>query len=146
MILFKRNRKILLRVAFSGLSFAYPFLMYTYFQDLPSISALPLLYPVIVNMGMACVFGLSLVFPPTIIERIARTSTPDLDEDGMAYTRKVTQVWLAFFLSNAAASLGLTLYGDIALWTLYNGCISYILMGILFAGEYIVRRRHLATK
>jgi uncharacterized membrane protein len=26
-------------------------------------------------------------------------------------------------------------------WTLYNGLIAYILMGLLFAGEYVVRLR-----
>ena len=31
------------------------------------------------------------------------------------------------------------LYGSLELWTLYNGLISYILIGILFLGEFIVR-------
>ena len=32
-------------------------------------------------------------------------------------------------------------HGDLALWSLYNGLISYGLMGALMAGEYLVRRR-----
>jgi uncharacterized membrane protein len=26
-------------------------------------------------------------------------------------------------------------------WSLYNGLIAYLLMGLLFAGEYLIRRR-----
>ena len=33
---------------------------------------------------------------------------------------------------------------DLALWTLYNGLIAYILMGLLMTGELIVR--HFAKK
>jgi hypothetical protein len=31
------------------------------------------------------------------------------------------------------------LWASPATWTLYNGLIAYVMMGLLFAGEYVVR-------
>lgn len=108
-------------------------------------AALPLkLYPVIVSAGMCAVFGWSLAYPPTVIERIARIAKPQLNAEGVAYTRKVTWVWVAFFVVNAALSVGTALWGSDATWALYNGLLSYALMGALFAGEWLVRQRVMA--
>lgn len=98
-------------------------------------------YPVLVNLLLLALFGASLVNPPSIAERIARLSEPDLPPEGQRYTRKVTMLWCGFFIVNGAISLATALPGDEDIWLLYNGIISYILMGLLFAGEYLVRRR-----
>ncbi len=97
-------------------------------------------YPVLINLGLALVFALSLMNPPSAIERIARLTEPTLDDFGVAYTRKVTWVWLAFFLGNGTISVWTAVYGTLDQWTLYNGVISYLLIVLLFAGEYLVRR------
>lgn len=103
---------------------------------------LPLkLYPVLVNSVLLIVFGLSLLRPPTAIERIARMHEPNLPESGVRYTRRVTEVWCGFFLINGAIALYTALYASEATWALYNGLIAYLLMGVLFAGEYLLRRR-----
>ncbi|MBB5017443.1 putative membrane protein [Chitinivorax tropicus] len=105
-----------------------------------SNSALPLkLYPVLVNLAMLAVFGWSLRHPPTVIERLARLREPDLPESGVQYTRKVTQVWCGFFVVNGAIALGTALWASPAVWSLYNGLIAYLLMGVLFAIEFCVR-------
>ncbi len=88
----------------------------------------------------AAVFGLSLLFPPTIVERIARITEPNLPPGGVVYTRRVTAIWAVFLLFNAVVSAATALWGTLAQWTLWNGLISYLLMGTLFAGELIVRR------
>ena len=108
---------------------------------------LPLkLYPVLVNAGLLTVFAYSLVVPPTMIERIARTHEPDLPITAVLYTRRVTQIWCIFFAVNGVIALFTALWTPVAVWTLYNGVIAYVLMGLLFAGEYCVRwrfkRRH----
>ncbi|MDD1623049.1 MAG: hypothetical protein LUQ11_16365 [Methylococcaceae bacterium] len=100
-----------------------------------------LAYPVFVSLAFFAVFSFSLAYPPTVVERLARLDDPKLPPKGVAYTRKVTQVWSAFFLGNAALSLATVCYGDPWLWSLYNGCVSYVLMGLLMAGEMAVRRR-----
>lgn len=99
------------------------------------------LYPVIVNATLLGVFAYSLIVPPSAIERIARMRDPHLPEQATGYTRRVTQVWCVFFAVNGAIALYTALYASSALWSLYNGFLAYIFIGLLFAGEYCVRRR-----
>jgi uncharacterized membrane protein len=104
--------------------------------------SLPLkLYPVLVNFALLAVFGLSLVRGPTVAERIARLQEPDLDARGVAYTRRVTQVWCGFFVLNGSLALGTALWAPEAVWALYNGLVAYVLIGTLMAGEWLVRRQ-----
>ncbi len=104
--------------------------------------AMPLkLYPVLVSLTLLCVFSISLVYPPTVIERLARLHEPELPAAGVAYTRRVTQVWCGFFVFNGTVSLLTAVWASDAAWALYNGMISYILMGVLFVGEWLLRKR-----
>lgn len=98
-------------------------------------------YPVLINAIMLAVFGASLRYGPPLIERIARLQHPDLPPEGVRYTRKVTQVWVGFFLFNGLVAAALAVWGPWSWWTAYTGCISYILTGLLFAGEWLVRPR-----
>jgi uncharacterized membrane protein len=103
---------------------------------------LPLkLYPAMVSAAFLGVFGYSLLAPPSIIERMARGRGPALSPFVVTYTRRVTQVWCAFFLLNGCLALATALWASAALWSLYTGVISYVLMGLLFAAEYMVRRQ-----
>lgn len=107
-----------------------------------SNAALPLkLYPVLVNGALLAAFGHSLLAGPSMIERLARLREPDLPPVAVAYTRRVTQVWCGFFALNGLIALGTALYASEAVWSLYNGVVSYMLMGVLFGGEYLVRMR-----
>lgn len=98
------------------------------------------LYPAAVNLGMLVLFGLSLAFPPSMVERFARLGEPDLPEAGVCYTRRVTQVWCLFFVGNGAGAVYTALYAGREVWALYNGFIAYLLMGVLFGGEWLYRR------
>ena len=103
---------------------------------------LPLkLYPVLVSGAMLGVFGFSLLSPPSLIERLARLTEPDLPEAAIRYTRRVTQVWCVFFVINGSIALFTAFWASAATWSLYNGVIAYLLMGLLFGGEYLVRLR-----
>lgn len=99
-----------------------------------------LLYPVLVNGALLLLFAASLLRPPSVIETLARLREPDLPDAALAYTRKVTLVWAVFFALNGAIALA-TLYLDRTWWALYNGLIAYLLMGLLFGAEWLVRRR-----
>ena len=99
------------------------------------------LYPVLVSASFLILFAWSLKSPPTIIERIARLQDPDLPQRGVRYTRQVTKIWCGFFALNGCIALAVTLFGSDADWALYNGLISYLCMGALFAGEWLVRQR-----
>ncbi len=103
---------------------------------------LPLkLYPVLVNVALLAAFGASLATPMSAIERMARLSGDDFPPVASAYMRTVTQVWCAFFVFNGAVALGTALWASDAVWSLYTGVVSYVLMGVLFAGEFLVRLR-----
>ncbi len=99
------------------------------------------LYPVMVSGVLLAVFAFSLWRPPTVVERIARLAEPDLPPEGVAYTRKVTLAWCGFFLCNGAISLATTLWGGEQAWLLYNGLLSYVLIGAFFGAEWLLRRR-----
>ena len=96
-------------------------------------------YPVLLNALLFVVFAVSLARPPSLVERLARITDPDLPPSGVAYTRKVTVVWCLFFVLNGTASCLTALSGDREVWVFYNGFLAYILMGTLFAVEYSVR-------
>jgi uncharacterized membrane protein len=53
-------------------------------------------------------------------------------------------VWCGFFVFNGSMALSTVLFGDLAIWAFYNGFVSYALMALLFAGEYLLRHRILA--
>ncbi len=100
-----------------------------------------LFYPVVVNAVMLAVFGGSLCSSMPIVERLARLREPALSDNGVRYTRRVTQIWCAFFIINGGIALFTALRDDMSLWTAWNGMLSYLLMGTLMAGEWLVRRR-----
>ncbi len=97
-------------------------------------------YPVIVSLTMGTVFTVTLFTERPMVERLARLKMPDLDAYSIAYTRKLTKVWIGFFAANAIIAGWTAHYASMEIWTLYNGLISYILMGLLFVGEWPVRR------
>ena len=99
------------------------------------------LIPVVINLACLIGFASTLRHPPSMIERFARLKEPQLSDTAVAYTRQVTIVWCAFFLLNCSVSLYTALFTSMATWTLYNGLIAYLLLGLLFAGEYLVRLR-----
>jgi len=109
----------------------------TFVSDIPSLLQY---YPVAMNVLMFALFFGSLLRPPSIVERIARITTPDLSEHAVGYTRKVTMVWCGFFVLNGSMALYTTLNTSLGFWAVYNSLISYSLIGALLGGEHIVRR------
>jgi uncharacterized membrane protein len=102
------------------------------------------LYPVVVNASMLALFGATLVRPPSMVERFARLQLKatggELPAHVPAYTRKVTMVWCGFFVLNGTVAALTALFASEQAWALYNGGLSYGLMGALFGGELVVRQ------
>jgi uncharacterized membrane protein len=92
---------------------------------------------------------MTLISPPPVAEKFARVWVQNLSEDEIRYCRKVTQVWCAFFAGNGSLAAGLAVYASLGIWTIYNGVIAYLLMGTLFASEFLYRhwrfRRYVGT-
>jgi uncharacterized membrane protein len=114
----------------------------------PSLAAMA--YPVVISLGTSAIFGLSLIRPPSVVERIVRIREPDLPPQGVVYAHWVTMIWAIFLAVNAMVSAACALWGTLEIWTLWNGLISYLLMGALFVGEIgvrrLVRRRHASLR
>jgi uncharacterized membrane protein/acyl-CoA synthetase (AMP-forming)/AMP-acid ligase II/3-hydroxymyristoyl/3-hydroxydecanoyl-(acyl carrier protein) dehydratase len=103
------------------------------------------LYPLLMNILFLAAFGGTLFSPPSMIFRFAsmqdKTIKGSLNEKRVAaYCRKVTFVWCGFFIFNGSIAAWTIFSGSDALWSVYNGGISYILIGTLFAGEFMVRK------
>jgi uncharacterized membrane protein len=99
------------------------------------------LYPALVNGAMLGLFAASLWRGPSVVERLARLREPDFPPAAVAYTRRVTQVWCGFFVVNGLVAVATALWASTAVWTLYNGLLSYVAMGALMGGEWLVRQR-----
>lgn len=99
-----------------------------------------LLIPVIINITLFVTFAVSLVRGPTMIARFAALEEPAITDEISRYCRKVTVVWCVFFVANAAIAYYTVFYTSKEYWTLYNGLISYVLIGGLLLGERLVRR------
>ncbi len=97
------------------------------------------LYPVLMNALVGFSFAFSLYKTPLITvfaQKIGHTLSPKAIE----YTRKATIAWTFFIFFNMFLSLTTVFMSDFV-WSLYNGFISYLLIGMMFMGEYIVRKR-----
>lgn len=97
-------------------------------------------YPVAVSLIMLSLFAGSLLHGKPLVEQLARLREPDLPPAAVVYTRRVTQAWCVFLAVNGSIAAWTALYASLATWTLYNGVISYCLMGLMFAGEWLCRR------
>ncbi|MEI7078198.1 hypothetical protein WBW39_16665 [Pectobacterium versatile] len=98
-------------------------------------------YPVAVNSVMLMLFGGSLYSGMPLVERLARLQEPELPAQAISYTRRVTKVWCWFFIFNGGIAVLTCLVGNLHWWTLWNGVISYVLMGLLMGGEWLIRQR-----
>ncbi len=75
-----------------------------------------------------------------LIEHFARMVKSDLGAGELAHCRRWTKVWGIYLIVLAAIGLVLARFATLAWWTLYVGIGSYVLIGVLFAVEYIVRK------
>lgn len=98
--------------------------------------------PVLINLLLAITFLASLLGKgPPIAERFARALEGPLPDYAIGYCRKVTKVWLGFFILNGSIAAGTVFFCSMEIWTLYNGLIAYILIGLIAGLEYLVRKR-----
>ena len=81
------------------------------------------------------------------VTRIATLIRGTLPPDYAAYTRSVTQLWVAVFAALALAAIGLALWAPAEIWSLFTNFLNTLFIGLVFLFEYLYRRwrfRHLA--
>ena len=95
-------------------------------------------YPVIMNFVLFTFFFGSTFQEKTIIQRFALMMEPDAKPPVMVYTRNLTYIWAVFMFTNFLISLA-TVFMSEKVWAVYNGFVSYMLVGLFFVVEYIIR-------
>lgn len=96
------------------------------------------IYPVVVNFSIFWLFFSSLFTEETIIQKFARLSEGQLTEPVKIYTKNLTYVWCVFLFIQFLCS-AITCFLSDTIWMIYNGFLSYILLGIFFTIEYAIR-------
>ncbi|MBO6257395.1 hypothetical protein J6N69_05110 [bacterium] len=96
-------------------------------------------YPPICNFGIFLIFFLSLFAKETVIQKFARLCGDKLEKPALNYTLKVTYLWCGFTFINFIISVWTIFLSD-NIWMIYNGFVSYLLVGVVFGVEYIVRK------
>lgn len=97
--------------------------------------------PVLIQLMLMIFFGRTLLKGngPSFIERFVRLEFPEFPEYVSPYCRNLTLLWTGFFAMNVIVCSLLAIWGTNYGWTLYNGVLIYVMMGVLAVGEYIYR-------
>lgn len=103
------------------------------------------LYPLFMNLIFLFTFGSTLFFPPNICYRFACIGDKKIPDSMNAkriegYCFKLTIVWCIFFMANGSAAVYTVFCKNDKIWSIYNGGVSYLLMGLLFIVEFFVRK------
>ncbi len=96
-------------------------------------------YPVLMNVMMGLMFAVSLYHGPPVLERMARLRKHPMHPASMLYLRRLTAVWVGYFVVSASIATWTAVAASLKVWTLYNGFISYVFMGLLLVLELPVR-------
>ena len=139
----QRHKKLkLLWVMLAGILVASSLAVVAYQWGPASALFIP---PVVMNLVLMLVFGASLLpGKEPVITRFRSMvkkegTTPEIN----IYTRQVTWVWTLFFAGLAVESTVLATYFSLATWSLFTNVINYILVIVLFFGEYLYRTRRI---
>lgn len=126
----------LLTVGLAGVFYAsWPFLR----QHFPLVS---LVQESAVYALLGLTFGRSLLPDQVALcTRLADKVHGPLTPREVWYTRRVTAAWALYFVAIAAISIGLYAYAPLRLWSFYINFCVLPLLGAMFVGEYLVRRR-----
>lgn len=104
------------------------------------------LYSVVISATLLITFGSTLFFAPNIIFRFATLADKSIigsvaEKRVEQYCRNVCIVWCIFFIANGSVAAYTAFFASDRVWSVYNGGISYALMGLLFAVEFIIRKQ-----
>lgn len=115
-----------------------PFLVYALLAAVLGSERLLLYYPVLVNATLFVLFTLSVYRGSPILLRVARARGMEMTAHAVPYLRRLTLVWAGFFALNGVVSAWTTTQ-PLGTWAVYNGLITYALIGLLVAGELLFR-------
>jgi acyl-coenzyme A synthetase/AMP-(fatty) acid ligase/uncharacterized membrane protein len=92
------------------------------------------------NAALGLMFGATLRARKTpLITQFAQILHGDCSPAMMQYTRRVTWVWVLFFVLMCVVSLGLFFFAPLAVWSAFINLLAWPLVGALFAAEFAWR-------
>lgn len=143
------STQVLRKLAVTGLVVSYPLLAHWALLLRPDLPRSVLLFlPTLFNLLLAWMFGSTLrsgqtpligVFATIERQQILKLNEVALPAEIASYTRKLTLIWTLLFILMAAVASLLAISGETAWWAIFTGVISYLLVSILFIGEYFLR-------
>ncbi len=95
------------------------------------------LYPAVIVAVALALFARSLFATP-LIEVFARRLGESLDERGRVACRRLTRLWTGFLALHLLVTCA-TVFMPLEVWAFYNGALSYVLLGTLFAFSWLRR-------
>lgn len=95
-------------------------------------------YPVAMNFIFFMIFFSSSFRKETAIQKIIKRVESDCSDYLWNYGRKLNYIWALITFVNLSLSF-CTLFLSPKIWAVYNGFISYCIIGLAFCIEYIVR-------
>ncbi len=96
-------------------------------------------YPVMMSIAMGLVFLSSLKDKQNLIERFAAAGGKQPPEEARGYLQKLCVAWGILLLFNGAVAAWTVWFASLAVWTLYNGLISYLLIAGFVVIELVYR-------
>jgi len=99
-----------------------------------------MILPSATQAAFGMTFLRSLAKPVPLVEHFARMVKPELGDGERAHCRQWTKIWGVYLWGLAAIGVVLGIAASLAVWTAYVGVVSYVLVGVLFAVEYIQRK------
>lgn len=97
--------------------------------------------PVLVNVALGVWFGRSLMpHEEPMISWFARLERGELEPELARYSRCLTAIWTGFFAVMAITSAALAVAGSAETWSVFTNGVNYLLVALLFIGEYAYRR------
>ena len=98
--------------------------------------------PVVISAAFLLLFGSTLRSGSMpMVERFARMQDAELSPPKQRWCRLWTWIWCAFFVVNGTIALVLAARASMQWWAWYTSGFAYVLMGVLFATEWTMRRR-----
>jgi uncharacterized membrane protein len=112
-----------------------------FYFAMPDVAWLLYLPPIAINLVLCWLFGRTLVRGRVpLIARFAILEQGTLSAELASYTRTLTWLWTLLFAGAAVASLLLALSGDRDAWSVFTNFLNYLLVAVLFLGEFAYRR------
>ncbi len=101
--------------------------------------------PVLISASLLLLFARTLLPDHTpLITALATVARSQLPPHVARYTRRVTQAWTLFFAYMSIELVLLAAFAPLDVWSLFANGLNYLFAGLLFLGEYGLRRYRLA--